>query len=68
MNTFWVFMSRMNLIGWIVGAFVAHVVMYLLLGTDTWLSTSFLATAVWAVVLYALKVSGKKRMERHSAG
>lgn len=66
MSTFWAFLSRINLVGWVIGAFIAHVVMYLVLGTDTWLSTSFLATAVWAVAFYVLKELGKRRMGRPS--
>ncbi len=61
MNSFWLYLSRINLFVWIAGVFIAHAVMYFWLGTATWLSTSFLATAVWAVALYALKAWGKSK-------
>lgn len=60
MNTFWGYMARMNLFAWIAGIFVAHGIMYFALGTATWLSTTFLASAFYAVVLFILKAIGKK--------
>lgn len=60
MNVFWNYMSRMNLFLWIAVVFVAHGIMYYALGTPTWISTTFLASAFWAVVLYVLKSVGRK--------
>lgn len=57
MRTFWQFFDRMNLLVWVIGLFAAHLLLYLMLGTDTWLSTSLLATAVWAAVLLVLKLA-----------
>jgi hypothetical protein len=50
----------MNLLVWVLGIFVGHALMYLLLGTDTWLFTSFLATAVYAAVLYVAKLAARR--------
>ncbi|GAA4727090.1 hypothetical protein [Brevibacillus fulvus] len=55
MNNLIAFIHKMNLLVWIVGIFVAHALLYLLLETRSWLATSLLATAFYAVVLFALK-------------
>ncbi|MGD8191959.1 hypothetical protein ACQCN2_18480 [Brevibacillus ginsengisoli] len=60
MGAFWNYMSRINLFLWIAVVFVAHGILYYSLGTPTWLSTTFLASAFWAVVLFVLKSVGKK--------
>lgn len=56
------FVHRINLLVWILGIFIGHALMYLLLGTDTWLFTTFLATAFYAVLLYVLKWAARRMM------
>lgn len=60
MRNVWLYFDRMNLFAWILGIFIAHALLYLLLGTRTWLATTFLATAVYAVVLGVLKIAAKR--------
>jgi hypothetical protein len=62
------FVNRMNLLVWILGIFVGHALMYLLLGTDTWVYTSFLATVFYAVVLFVLKLAARRMMSDKEAG
>jgi uncharacterized membrane protein YeaQ/YmgE (transglycosylase-associated protein family) len=50
----------MNIFVWILGLFVAHALMYLLLGTDTWLATSLLAAAVWGAALLLIKFAARR--------
>ncbi|CAJ1004071.1 MULTISPECIES: hypothetical protein [Bacillales] len=50
------FINRMNIGIWLLGIFVAHVLLYLLLGTATWLATSLLATAFYGLVLLVAKL------------
>lgn len=52
-------MRRMNLLTWVLGLFIAHALMYLMLGTDSWMATTLLATSVWGFVLFILKVVAK---------
>jgi uncharacterized membrane protein len=54
------FISRMNILVWILGIFVGHALLYLLLGTDTWLATSLLATAFYAVVLLIARLAVRR--------
>jgi hypothetical protein len=58
----------MNIWYWLLGIFVAHVLLYLVLGTPTWLATSLLATAFYGVVLLIGKLVagryGKKEESR----
>lgn len=65
MSTFWNYMSKMNLFLWIAAVFIAHGILYFALGTATWLSTTFLATAFWAVVLYVLKAVGTRMQNKN---
>lgn len=60
MNNLLSFINRMNIVVWIVGIFIAHMLLYMLLGTATWLATSLLATAVYAAVLLVLKLVAKR--------
>jgi uncharacterized membrane protein len=54
------FINRMNILGWILGIFVGHALLYLLLGTDTWLATALFATAFYAVVLLIAKLAVRR--------
>ncbi|UFJ41205.1 hypothetical protein LOK74_01210 [Brevibacillus humidisoli] len=63
MANVWTYIDRMNLFGWVLGIFIAHVLLYVLLGTDTWLATSLLAASVYAVVLTVLKIVAKRYVE-----
>lgn len=63
MRQFWKYANNMNLFAWILGVLVFHVLLYVLLGTDNWLGTAFLATSVWAVGLFALKMLARRMVE-----
>lgn len=54
------FINRMNIFLWIVGIFAGHAALYLVLGTDTWLATTFLATAFYGAVLLVVKMVTKR--------
>ncbi|WP_139492338.1 hypothetical protein [Brevibacillus dissolubilis] len=54
------FFERMNVWMWILGIFIAHALLYILLGTDNWLATTLLATSVYAVALLVLKVVARR--------
>lgn len=60
MNNLLSFINRMNIVAWVIGIFVAHMLMYLLLGTRTWLATALLAAAVYAAVLLVLKLVARR--------
>ena len=64
MRNVWLFFDRMNLWMWVLGIFVAHALMYLLLGTDTWLATTLLATSVYGAALIALKLVARRFVEK----
>ncbi|KEO84798.1 hypothetical protein [Tumebacillus flagellatus] len=49
------FVNRMNLLLWIAVIALAHLLLYLFLGTDHWLFATVAATAVYAIVLLSLK-------------
>lgn len=57
------YIENMNLLVWVVGLFGAHAIMYLLLGTDTWVVTALLAAAFWGGVLLVAKMAAKRRSE-----
>jgi membrane protein YdbS with pleckstrin-like domain len=52
--------NRMNILVWVLGIFVGHALLYLLLGTDTWMATSLMATAFYAIVLLIAKLAVKR--------
>ncbi|MGE5704570.1 MAG: hypothetical protein ACM32O_18740 [Clostridia bacterium] len=57
------YISKMNLVVWIIGVFIAHLLLYLTLGTASWGWTALLATAVWAAVLIVAKVAAGRWLE-----
>jgi hypothetical protein len=60
------FINRMNIWVWLLGIFAAHALLYLFLGTDTWLATSLLATAFYGIVLLVVKlVAGRYGDKEH---
>ncbi|MEW9668949.1 hypothetical protein [Ammoniphilus sp. 3BR4] len=56
----------MNLLGWIGIIFVTHVALYFVLGTDNWVSTAMLATAVWAGALYVIRFVMRQRQKERT--
>jgi len=56
MNGFISFFNRLNIWYWLLGIFIVHILLYLALGTDTWLATSLLATAFYGVLLLVGKL------------
>lgn len=63
MTNLWTFIDRMNLFVWVLALFAAHLLFYLLIGMETWLTTSLLAAAVYAVVLLLLKIVARRMVE-----
>jgi hypothetical protein len=60
------FINRMNIWVWLLGIFAAHALLYLFLGTATWLATSLLATAFYGIVLLVAKlVAGRYGEKEH---
>ncbi|QDX92584.1 hypothetical protein JNUCC42_21955 [Brevibacterium sp. JNUCC-42] len=62
------FFLRVNLLAWIIGLFVAHLVMYVSLGTPTWFATSLLAVSVYAVFFMVMKMVAQRYIEREREG
>jgi energy-coupling factor transporter transmembrane protein EcfT len=54
------FINRMNILVWLIGIFAGHALLYLLLGTDTWLATSLLATAFYGIVFLVAKLAARR--------
>jgi membrane protein YdbS with pleckstrin-like domain len=52
--------NRLNMLVWVLGIFVGHALLYLLLGTETWLATSLFATAFYAIVLLIAKLAVRR--------
>jgi membrane protein implicated in regulation of membrane protease activity len=60
LRTLIAFINRMNILVWVLGIFVGHALLYLLLGTDTWLATSLFAAAFYAIVLLIAKLAVRR--------
>lgn len=54
------FIHRMNIMVWLLGILAGHALLYLLLGTDSWLATSLLATAFYGIVLLVAKLAARR--------
>jgi energy-coupling factor transporter transmembrane protein EcfT len=54
------FIHRMNILVWLLGILAGHALLYLLLGTDTWLATALLATAFYGIVLLVAKLAVRR--------
>ncbi|MBL0385320.1 hypothetical protein JJB07_01560 [Tumebacillus sp. ITR2] len=61
MNGWYGFINRMNLLLWITVILLAHLMLYLFLGTDHWLFATIAATAVYSVILLSLKVLARNK-------
>jgi O-antigen ligase len=60
------FINRMNIWVWLLGIFAAHALLYLFLGTATWMATALLATAFYGIVLLVAKlVAGRYGDKEH---
>lgn len=57
------FLNRMNMLVWLLGIFAGHALLYLLLGTDTWLATALLATAFYGIVLLVARLAFRRYAE-----
>ena len=56
----------MNLYAWILFIFVAHAALYFFIGTENWLSTTLLATGVWAVGLVLIRFLIRQRQKERT--
>lgn len=61
------FFNRMNIMVWLVGIFVAHAALYLVLGTATWLATSLLATAFYGIILLVGKLIASRYPDKEES-
>lgn len=61
------FLNRMNILYWLLGIFAAHALLYLLLGTRTWLATSLLATAFYGVLLLVGKLIASRYPDKEES-
>ncbi|PWK16383.1 hypothetical protein [Tumebacillus permanentifrigoris] len=63
MNGFYNFIERMNVLLWLTVVALAHLLLYLLLGTDHWLFATLAATVTYGALFLLLKsvVRRKKR-------
>ena len=61
MNGFYNFVDRMNLGLWLIGIFVFHLILYLMLKTDHWIFATIAATATYAVLFSFLKMVVRRR-------
>lgn len=61
------YLNRMNILAWLLGIFVAHMVLYLMLGTATWLATSLLATAFYGIVLLIGKMVASRYADKEGS-
>ncbi|QQE73871.1 hypothetical protein KDJ56_18660 [Brevibacillus composti] len=64
MRNLMAFLNRMNVFVWLIGIFLAHALLYLFLGTVTWLATSLLATAFYGIVLLIGKLVASRYEDR----
>jgi len=67
MRGFASFFNRMNIWWWLLGIFVAHVLLYLALGTATWLATSLLATAFYGIILLVGKLIASRYPDKEKS-
>ncbi|CAM3285339.1 MULTISPECIES: hypothetical protein [Brevibacillus] len=67
MRGFASFFNRMNIWWWLVGIFIAHSVLYLALGTATWLATALLATAFYGVILLVGKLIASRYPDKEES-
>ena len=67
MRGFATFFNRMNIWWWLLGIFVAHALLYLVLGTDTWLATSLLATAFYGIILLVGKLIASRYPDKEES-
>lgn len=67
MRGFASFINRMNIWWWLVGIFIAHSVLYLALGTATWLATALLATAFYGVILLVGKLIASRYPDKEES-
>lgn len=61
MGRFWRFIDTIKLGVWLTLIFLFHMLLYLALGTDTWLTASLLATAAYGIVIWLLKQVAKRK-------
>ena len=61
------FLNRMNILVWLLGIFIAHALLYLALGTATWLATSLLATAFYGIILLVGKLIASRYPDKEES-
>jgi len=61
MNGFLNYIERLNAVTALLAIFAGHLLLYLMLGEDDWLFATVSATLTYALVLYLLKYSIRKR-------
>lgn len=61
MNGFYRFVDRMNIGYWLLGIFIFHLALYLILRSDHWIFATIAATATYAVLLSYLKSVARRK-------
>ncbi|USG64860.1 hypothetical protein NDK47_22475 [Brevibacillus ruminantium] len=67
MRSLYSFINRINVFVWLVVIFAAHALLYLILGTRSWLATSLLATAFYGIVLLVAKLVASRYEDREES-
>jgi hypothetical protein len=60
MGRFWRFIDTIKLGVWLTLIFLFHMLLYLALGTDTWLTTTVWVTGIYGAVIWLLKQIAKR--------
>ncbi|GIO08257.1 hypothetical protein [Brevibacillus reuszeri] len=67
MRSLMTFLNRMNIVVWLLGIFIGHAALYLILGTATWLATSLLATAFYGIILLVGKLIASRYPDKEES-
>lgn len=65
MGRFWRFIDTIKSGVWLALIFLFHMLLFLALGTDTWLAATLLITSVYGAVLWLLKQIAKRMRNRN---
>lgn len=61
------FFNRMNVLAWLAGIWIAHALLYLALGTATWLGTSILAAAFYGLLILVGKLVASRYPDKEES-
>jgi len=61
------FFNQMNVLAWVAGIWIAHALLYLALGTATWLGTSLLAAVFYGVLILVGKLVASRYPDKEES-